>query len=57
MMLFCDLYRWFKVVYEYTKAGKSLTDTDGFKASMKSAPVEYKNLDIYGKVHVLKYYH
>jgi hypothetical protein len=49
----CKHYRYqfsqFKVVYEYTKAGKSLTQTDGFKASQSSDPVEYKSLDIYGK--------
>lgn len=49
----CKYYRYqfsqFKVVYEYTKAGKSLTDTDGFKSSMKYDPIEYKNLDVYGK--------
>ena len=39
----------FKVVYEYTKAGKSLTKTDGFKASQVSEPVEYKSLDVYGR--------
>ena len=39
----------FKVVYEYTKAGKSLTETSGFKASQESDPVEYKDLKVYGK--------
>ncbi len=40
----------FKVVYEYTKAGKSLTETSGFKASQEADPVEYKDLEIYSKV-------
>ena len=39
----------FKVVYEYTKAGKSLTETSGFKASQEADPVEYKDLEIYSK--------
>ena len=49
----CNNFRYqfsqFKVVYEYTKAGKSLTETDGFKASQSFDPVEYKSLDVYGK--------
>jgi len=39
----------FKVVYEYTKAGKSLTTNEGFKASMNSDAVEYKAMDVYGR--------
>ena len=39
----------FKVVYEYTKAGKSLAETDGFVTSQSFDPVEYKSLDVYGK--------
>ena len=34
---------------KYTKAGKSLTETGGFKASQSFEPVEYKSLDVYGK--------
>lgn len=53
MKICCKYFRYqfsqFKVVYEYTKAGKSLTDTEGFKASQSAAPVEYKSLDVYGK--------
>ena len=49
----CNNFRYqfsqFKVVYEYTKAGKSLTETGGFKASQSFDPVEYKSLDVYGK--------
>lgn len=49
----CKYFRYqfsqFKVVYEYTKAGKSLTETDGFKNLQTSDPVEYKSLDVYGK--------
>ena len=39
----------FKVVYEYTKAGKSLTETDGFKVSQEADPVEYKDLETYSR--------
>ena len=42
-----DLFSQFKVVYEYTKAGKSLVGTEGFKTAMSSDPVEYKELDVY----------
>ena len=49
----CENYRYqfsqFKVVYEYAKAGKSLTETEGFKASQSFDPVEYKSLDVYSK--------
>ena len=49
----CNNFRYqfsqFRIVYEYTKAGKSFTETDGFKASMAYDPVEYKSLDVYGK--------
>ncbi|MDO5573739.1 MAG: hypothetical protein Q4G60_07155 [bacterium] len=47
----CENYRYqfsqFKVVYSYTKAGRSLSETEGFKVVMKSDSVEYKGLDIY----------
>ena len=53
MKICCKYFRYqfsqFKVVYEYTKAGKSLTQTDGFKAAQSSDPVEYKSLEVYGK--------
>lgn len=53
MKICCQNFRYqfsqFKVVYEYTKAGKSLTETNGFKASQSVDPVEYKDLDVYGK--------
>ena len=53
MKICCNNFRYqfsqFKVVYEYTKAGKSLTTTEGFKASMNVDAVEYKSLDIYGR--------
>ena len=53
MKICCNNFRYqfsqFKVVYEYTKAGKSLTTTEGFKASLNSDAVEYKNLEVYGK--------
>ncbi len=51
MQICCKNYRYqfsqFKVVYEYTKAGKSLVSSDGFQASMNTDPVEYKGLDVY----------
>ena len=53
MKVCCKHFRYqfsqFKVVYEYTKAGKSLAQTSGFEASQSSDPVEYKSLDVYGK--------
>ena len=53
MKVCCANFRYqfsqFRVVYEYTKAGKSLTATEGFKASMKTDGVEYKSLDVYGR--------
>ncbi len=53
MKVCCKHFRYqfsqFKVVYEYTKAGKSLAQTGGFEASQSSEPVEYKSLDVYGK--------
>ena len=39
----------FKVVYEYTKAGRSLADTEGAKAAMKADLVDYRQLSVYGK--------
>ena len=51
MQICCKNYRYqfsqFKVVYEYTKAGKSLVSSDVFQASMNTDPVEYKGLDVY----------
>ena len=53
MKICCKHFRYqfsqFKVVYEYTKAGKSLAQTGGFEASLSSDPVEYKSLDVYSK--------
>jgi hypothetical protein len=39
----------FKVVYEYTKAGRSLAGTEGIKAAMKANPVDYRQLSAYDK--------
>lgn len=39
----------FKVVYEYTKAGRSLEDTEGVQAAYQMDDVEYKDLSVYGK--------
>lgn len=49
----CENYRYqfsqFKTVYEMTKAGKSLAAADGFRASLSTDAVEYKNLAVYGE--------
>ena len=49
----CEHFRYqfsqFKVVYDYTKAGKSLAESNGFKKAQSIDPVEYKSLDVYGK--------
>ena len=37
------------MVYEYTKAGSSLTDTEGADAAMKAEPVDYRGMDVYKK--------
>ena len=39
----------FKVVYEYTKAGRSLSGTEGTEAAMKADPVDYRQLSAYDK--------
>lgn len=53
MKICCKNYRYqfsqFKVVFEYTRAGRSLTDREGFKASQAADPVEYKGIEVYGK--------
>ena len=36
-------------MYDYTKAGKSLAESNGFKKAQSIDPVEYKSLDVYGK--------
>ena len=49
----CQNFRYqfsqFKVVYEYTKAGRSLAGTEGFRSAMASEPVDYKQMDVYHK--------
>jgi hypothetical protein len=39
----------FKVVYDYTKAGRSLSGTEGFNTAMKADPVDYRGMDAYGR--------
>ena len=39
----------FKVVYEYTKAGRSLSGTEGTEAAMSADPVDYRKMDAYSK--------
>ena len=51
MKICCKNYRYqfsqFKVVYEYTRAGRSLSGTEGAEAAMKADPVDYRKLDAY----------
>ena len=53
MKICCKNFRYqfsqFKVVYEYTKAGRSLIGTEGAEAAMKADPVDYRNLEIYNR--------
>ena len=53
MKICCKNFRYqfsqFKVVYEYTKAGRSLTGTEGTEAAMKADPVDYRQLSVYDK--------
>lgn len=39
----------FKVVYDYTKAGRSLSGTEGAEAVMKADPVDYRKMEAYNK--------
>ena len=39
----------FKVVFEYTKAGRSLVGTEGITAALGNPPVDYKQMDVYSK--------
>ena len=39
----------FKVVFEYTKAGRSLVGTEGTTAALGNPPVDYKQMDVYSK--------
>ena len=51
MKICCKNFRYqfsqFKVVYEYTKAGRSLSGTEGAKAAMKADPVDHRQMDTY----------
>ena len=53
MKICCKNYRYqfsqFKVVYEYTKAGRSLSGSEGISNTMKTDPVGYRKLDAYNK--------
>ena len=53
MKICCKNFRYqfsqFKVVYEYTKAGRSLAGSEGTEAAMKSDPVAYRQLSAYDK--------
>ena len=39
----------FKVVFEYTKAGRSLVGTERISAALGNPPVDYKQMDVYSK--------
>lgn len=47
----CKKFRYqfsqFRVVYEYTKAGRSLVGTEGISAALGNPPVDYKQMDTY----------
>ena len=53
MKICCKNFRYqfsqFKVVYDYTKAGRSLSGTEGFNTAMKADPVDYRGMDAYGR--------
>lgn len=53
MKICCKNFRYqfsqFRVVYEYTKAGRSLSGTEGREAAMKADPVDYRQMDAYQK--------
>ena len=53
MKICCKNFRYqfsqFKVVYDYTKAGRSLSGTEGFNTVMKADPVDYRGMDAYDK--------
>ena len=53
MKICCKNFRYkfsqFKVVYDYTKAGRSLSGTEGFNKAMKADPVDYQGMDAYDK--------
>lgn len=53
LKLCCENFRYqfsqFKLVYEFTKLGKSVTTTEGVKVSLNTESVEYKSLDVYNK--------
>lgn len=53
MKICCQKYRYqfsqFKVVYELEKAGKGLAGTEGASRALGAEPVEYKQMDAYGK--------
>ena len=53
MKICCKNYRYqfsqFKVVYEYTKASRSPSGSEGFNNAMKADSVDYRKLDAYNK--------
>ena len=53
MKICCKNYRYqfsqFKVVYEYTKAGRSLSGTERAERAAKSDPVDHRSMDAYSR--------
>ena len=53
MKICCQRFRYqfsqFKVVYEYTKAGRSFPGSEGTEVITRTDPVEYRQLDTYKK--------
>lgn len=53
MKICCKNYRYqfsqFKVVYEYTKAGRSLSGTEGAERAANSDPVDHRSMDAYSR--------
>ena len=49
----CENYRYqfsqFRTVYEYTKAGRSLAESEGMTAALAAEPVDYKPLSTYNR--------
>ena len=51
MKICCNKFRYqfsqFKVVYDYTKAGRSLVETEGMSVALENPPVDYKQMSVY----------
>ena len=51
MKICCNKFRYqfsqFKVVYDYTKAERSLVETEGMSVALENPPVDYKQMCVY----------